>query len=153
MSCSSVVLPLLSVRARWACWLPRHWRATETGSASHARSWLSGQQFTILSAGMPARRACANAVSAYEELRRCMRIAVEREEAPRFKGAGGQRVIEVLSRRISIDLNRDATLSGRGENTVSPVGDDTGARSGDATARMGENPNRRMGDGGEHRSV
>ena len=44
------------------------------------------------------------------ELRRRVRIAIEREEAVRFKGAGGQRVIEVLSRRIAIDLNRDAAF-------------------------------------------
>ena len=35
-------------------------------SASHARSRSSGQQFTTRSAGIPARRACATAVSAYE---------------------------------------------------------------------------------------
>ena len=59
---------------------------------------------------MPARRACANAVSAYDELRRRVRVAVEREEAPRFKRASRQRVIEVLSRGIAVDLNRDAAL-------------------------------------------
>ena len=83
------------------------------------------------------------------ELRRRVRIAIEREEAARFKGAGGQRVIEVLSRWIAIDLNRDAALSGRCKYRV-PVGDDTGAGPGDATSRVGENPDRRMRDRGQH---
>jgi hypothetical protein len=98
-----------------------HRRCTKAGSASHARSRSSGQQFTILSAGILARRACANAVSAYES---CAVVwaSLSSEEALRFKSAGRQRVIKVLSRGIAIDLNRDAALSGRSQpNTVSQL--------------------------------
>jgi hypothetical protein len=38
--------------------------AIDRGSASHASSRSSGQQFTIRSAGIAARRACASAISA-----------------------------------------------------------------------------------------
>ena len=43
-----------------------HCRRSDNGFDSQARSRSSGQQFTTLSAGIPARRACASAVSAYE---------------------------------------------------------------------------------------
>jgi len=69
------------------------------------------------------------------------------QEAARFKGAGGQRVVEVLSRRIAIDLNRHAALSGRCKHRV-PVSDDASARSRDPPARMGEDSHRRMCNGG-----
>ena len=42
-----------------------------------------------------------------------VRIAVERKDAPASKGARRQRVIEILSCGIAIDLDRDATLSRR----------------------------------------
>ena len=83
------------------------------------------------------------------QLRRRVRVAVEREETARFEGAGGQRVIEVLSRRIAIDLDRDAAL-GRGCKYRVPVGDDARARSGDAAARVGQNADRRVRDRGQH---
>ena len=44
----------------------RHCRRSQDGFDSQARSRSSGQQLTILSAGIPARRAWASAVSAYE---------------------------------------------------------------------------------------
>ena len=43
-----------------------HERRSDVGFESQARRRSMGQQFTILSAGIPARRAWATAVSAYE---------------------------------------------------------------------------------------
>ena len=77
------------------------------------------------------------------QLTRRMRVAVEGEEAARFQRASGQGVIEVLSRRIAIDLNRDAALCRRRKHGV-PIGDDACARAGDPTARVRQNANRRM---------
>ena len=42
------------------------------------------------------------------ELRRGMRVAVEREDTPRLERAGRQRVVEILSCGIAVDLDRDA---------------------------------------------
>jgi hypothetical protein len=67
-----------------------------------------------------------------------MRVAVQREEAARFKRAGRQRVVHVLSCRVAINLNRDAAFSSGCEHRV-PIGDATRTRSGDPTARMGKN--------------
>ena len=78
-----------------------------------------------------------------------MRIAVEGEEAARFQRASGQGVIEVLSRRIAIDLNRHAALYRCREHGV-PIGNDAGARPRDPTARVRQDANRRMRDGCDH---
>jgi hypothetical protein len=47
------------------CSLRRAHHEADVGSASHTRSRSSGQQLMTLSAGIAAKRACANAVSAY----------------------------------------------------------------------------------------
>ena len=83
------------------------------------------------------------------ELRDGMRIAVEREEAPRVKGTGRQRVIEILPRGVAIDLDGHASLGGRSEHRV-PVGDDARARPGDPATRVRKDPDRRVRDGSEH---
>ena len=59
------------------------------------------------SVGTPARRAWAIAVSAYSQLGGRVRVAVEREEAPFVDGAARELVVEVLPRRVAVDLDRD----------------------------------------------
>ena len=71
------------------------------------------------------------------ELCRGVRIAVEGEEAARFQRASGQGVIEVLSRRIAIDLNRHAALYRCRKHSV-PISNHAGARPSDPTARVGQ---------------
>ena len=63
-----------------------HGRRSEDGFASHSRSRSSGQQFTIRSAGIRARRACAESGLGIGELRGGVRIAVECEETPDRQG-------------------------------------------------------------------
>ncbi len=58
-------------------------------------------------------------------------------------------MIEVLSRRIAIDLNRHAALYRCRKHSV-PIGNHARARSRDPTARVRQDANRRMGDGGDH---
>jgi hypothetical protein len=83
------------------------------------------------------------------ELRGGRRIAVEREDAPRLEGAGRHRVIEVLSRRIAIDLDRDAALSAAA-NTASQLAT-TPARDPVIRPRgVGKHPDRRVRDRGQH---
>ena len=81
------------------------------------------------------------------ELRRGVRVAVERKHTPCAKGPGRQRVVEVLSSGITIDFDGDAPLRGRCEDGV-PAGDDTGSRAGDPAARMGQDPDGRVCDRG-----
>jgi hypothetical protein len=64
-----------------------------------------------------------------------MGIAVEREEAIECQRTMRQRVIQVLSRRVTVELDGDATLCRRGKYGV-PLRDDAGARPRDATPRV-----------------
>jgi hypothetical protein len=77
------------------------------------------------------------------ELRSGVRIAVQREDAPRFEGARRHRVIEVLARGITVNLDRDASLRGRRKYDF-PVRYQARARSCDPTARVRKNPDRRV---------
>src|SRR5437667_5798441 len=83
------------------------------------------------------------------ELRRRMRVAVEREEASGVARACGQNVVEVLTRRIAVDFDRYVLVCGSLEHGV-PVGDDARTRSGDASARMSEDLDARRPDGTQH---
>jgi hypothetical protein len=55
------------------------------------------------------------------QLRRRMGVAVQREEASRITGTDRQGVIEVLSRRIAVDLNRHGSFRRKRKYAV-PVG-------------------------------
>ena len=83
------------------------------------------------------------------ELRRGVRVAVERKHTPGAKRPGRQRVIEVLSRGIAIDFDRDASLRRRCEHGV-PVGDHAGTRAGDPAARVGQDADGRVRDRRQH---
>ncbi len=81
-----------------------------------------------------------------DQLRRRMRVAVERKDATRCEGIRGQGVVEVLPRRIAVDLDRDARAGGSREHDL-PVRDDAGARAGDSAARVREDVNGWILDG------
>ena len=98
---------------------------------------------------MPARRACANAVSAYES---CSVVCASLSSAKTHPNARACRA-SVKSRSwragspsISIATPRCAAAS----NTSVPVRDHPGPRSGDPAARVRENSNRRVLKRGEH---
>ena len=75
-----------------------------------------------------------------------MGVAVEGKNATRCESIRGQGVIEILPRRIAVDLDRDAT-TGRSREHGVPVRDDAGARAGDSAPRMREDVNGRILDG------
>ena len=56
------------------------------------------------------------------ELRRGVSVTVQREDAAGRERAASQRVVEILPRRVAIDLDGDATTRGGREHGI-PVGD------------------------------
>ncbi len=68
---------------------------------------------------------------------------------PNVECLPSQREIQILSRWIAVDLDRDTTLRGGLEDGI-PVRDHARPRAGDPAARMRENPNRRVLKRGEH---
>lgn len=68
-----------------------------------------------------ARKTCVRECGlGIRELRRGVRVAVEREETSIDQRPAGQRVIKILSGRVSIELNRHAEVSGSVEDYVPP---------------------------------
>ena len=97
--------------------------------------------------------ACANGGLGIDELTGGVRVAVQRKEAAaRRAPARRQRVIEILSCGIAIDLDGHAPLRRRRKYGV-PIGDHARPRSGDPAARVGQDPNRRVRDAVSMRSV
>ena len=80
------------------------------------------------------------------QLSRRMSIAVERKETTRIEGATGQAVIDILPRRVAVNLDGHR-LVGRNSKHGTPVGHDTGARARDSTAWMSQDPNGWVLDG------
>ena len=83
------------------------------------------------------------------QLRGRVRVAVEGEDTARLERSRCQRVVEVLSCGIAIDLDRDTALGRQCKHLV-PIGDDPGPRSAHSAARVGEDPHRRMRDRRQH---
>jgi len=54
-------------------------------------------------------------------------VAIEREQAAGIAGAAGNLEIEILTRRVAIDLDRDPSIRRGGKHLV-PIGRDSGPR-------------------------
>ena len=80
-----------------------------------------------------------------------MGVAVERDETSGAHGAFCEVVIDVLPRRVAVDLDRDAGLLRRLEHFV-PVGRDTRTRSVHSSSRMSQDVNARRPDRSDHAS-
>ena len=78
-----------------------------------------------------------------------MRVGVEREQAARGVGGARQVVVEILPRRIAVDLDGDAARRGRGED-ARPVRRDAGTRAEHAPARVAEDVDAGRGDRRQH---
>jgi hypothetical protein len=70
-------------------------------------------------------------------------IAIDCKDTTERECLPSQREIQILARRIAVDFNGHALLSGGLEHDV-PVRNNTGMRSGNAAAWVGENSNRRV---------
>ena len=75
-----------------------------------------------------------------------MRVAVERKETTRIEGSTGQAVVDILPRRVAVNLDGHRFVGGNSKHGT-PVRHHTGARAGDSTAWMGQDPNSRVLDG------
>ena len=80
------------------------------------------------------------------QLVRRVRIAVECKQAPRRQRLRCERVVEILTSRVAVDLDRDAMLCGFDKYLVPPR-HDTGSRSSDPATRMGEHVHMRCANG------
>ena len=100
------------------------------------------------SAGIPASRAWAMATSGIGQLARRVRVAVEREQAAGSQRVAGQRVVQILARRIAVDLDRDPAGRRRLEHQR-PLDGQPGTRPELAAARVGQHVDARAQDRGQ----